>query len=169
MPNQDIGWYWQSREWNRNVASSSHHLWHCFWNEILNYRSSVWIKHNILLVFRIFSKMYICPSGSMRVTGCLHQNNADCNISVVRSPLDVSSTISITLTRKHNGAEFRCEAQLDLGPEGPQPPPRMMSSPINITVYCKITFTFVNTVRSSYDWHFSAITSFQWANRLPLI
>ncbi|XP_076608323.1 hemicentin-1 [Chaetodon auriga] len=75
--------------------------------------------------------------GSMRVTGCLHENSADCNINVVRSPLNVSSTISITLNRKHNGAEFRCEAQLDLGPDGPLPPPNMMSSPLNITVYYK--------------------------------
>ncbi|KAF1379666.1 hypothetical protein PFLUV_G00178390 [Perca fluviatilis] len=75
--------------------------------------------------------------GSMRVTGCLPQSNTNCDISVVRSPLNVSSTISIILTRNHNGAEFRCDAQLDLGPEGPQPPPNMMSSPLNITVYYK--------------------------------
>uniref|UniRef100_A0A3B4XKQ6 Ig-like domain-containing protein n=1 Tax=Seriola lalandi dorsalis TaxID=1841481 RepID=A0A3B4XKQ6_SERLL len=66
----------------------------------------------------------------------------DCDISVVRSPKNVLSTITITLDRKHNGAEFRCEAQMDLGPEGPQPPPKNMSSPLNITVRCEITFTF---------------------------
>ncbi|XP_078125559.1 hemicentin-1 [Sander vitreus] len=71
--------------------------------------------------------------GSTRVTGCLPASNTNCDISVVRSPLNVSSTISITLNRNHNGAEFRCDAQLDLGPEGPQPPPNMMSSPLNIT------------------------------------
>ncbi|XP_031168179.1 hemicentin-2-like isoform X2 [Sander lucioperca] len=73
----------------------------------------------------------------IKVTGCLPESNTNCNISVVRSPLNVSSTISITLNRNHNGAEFRCDAQLDLGPEGPQPPPNMMSSPLNITVYYK--------------------------------
>uniref|UniRef100_A0A3Q3G6I6 Ig-like domain-containing protein n=1 Tax=Labrus bergylta TaxID=56723 RepID=A0A3Q3G6I6_9LABR len=42
---------------------------------------------------------------------------------------------SITLNRTHNGAELRCEAQLDLGFEEPQPPPNMKSSPLNISVH----------------------------------
>ncbi|XP_029292846.1 hemicentin-2-like [Cottoperca gobio] len=75
--------------------------------------------------------------GSLRVSDCLPDNDTNCNISVVRSPLNVSSTISITLNRNDNAAEFRCGAELDLGPEGPQPPPTMMSSPLNFTVYFK--------------------------------
>lgn len=71
----------------------------------------------------------------------MSDNDTDCDVGATRSPLNVSSTISVTLNRKDNGAEFRCEAVLDLGPEGPQPPPKMMSSPLNITVYCEITFT----------------------------
>lgn len=88
------------------------------------------------------SSFFVLPSGTMRVTGCLPENNTDCDISVIRTPLNVSSTISVTLNRKHSGAEFRCEAQLDLGPEGPQPPPNMMSGPLNLTVHCEITFPF---------------------------
>ncbi|XP_047199831.1 hemicentin-1 [Hippoglossus stenolepis] len=72
--------------------------------------------------------------GPMRVAGCRPEDGTKCDISVVRSPVNLSSTISITVNRKHNGAEFRCEAQMDLGPEGPQPPPNMTSEPLNITV-----------------------------------
>ncbi|XP_034750323.1 hemicentin-1-like [Etheostoma cragini] len=75
--------------------------------------------------------------GSMQVTGCLSEKDTNCDISVVRSPLNVSSTISLTLDRNYNGAEFRCDAQLDLGPTGPRPPPNMMSSPLNISIYYK--------------------------------
>lgn len=75
--------------------------------------------------------------GSIQVTGCMTENDPNCDIAVIRSPLNVSSTINITVDRNHNGVEFRCEAELDLGPEGPQPPPTMMSSPVNITVYYK--------------------------------
>ncbi|XP_042360313.1 hemicentin-2-like [Plectropomus leopardus] len=75
--------------------------------------------------------------GSMRVTGCQPENDTNCDIAVIRSPLNVSSTISITLDRNQTGAKFRCEAELNLGPEGPQPPPTVMSSPLNVTVYYK--------------------------------
>ncbi|KAK9534774.1 hypothetical protein VZT92_007197 [Zoarces viviparus] len=74
--------------------------------------------------------------GPLRVTGCLPENDTKCDPSVVRSALNVSSTISVTLSRNDTGAEFRCEAQLDLGPAGPRPPPKM-SSPLNVTVYYK--------------------------------
>lgn len=75
--------------------------------------------------------------GSLRVSGCLPENNTNCDINAVRSPLNVLSTISFTLDRNDKSAEFRCEAILDLGAEGPKPPPNMMSSPLNITVYYK--------------------------------
>lgn len=60
-------------------------------------------------------------------------------MSVTRSPVNVFATIALTLDRSHSGTTFWCEAQLDLGPAGPQPPPKMMSSPLNITVYCEFT------------------------------
>ncbi len=92
----------------------------------------------------------------MQVTGCLPKNDTDCGISAIRSPLNVTSTISITLNRKHNGAEFRCAAQLDLGP---QTPPASESDPLNITVHCKITLHLLlrsnkwDIVRISDDGH----------------
>nr|XP_020496609.1 uncharacterized protein LOC109989268 [Labrus bergylta] len=80
--------------------------------------------------------------GSVRVTGCLLENNKNCD--GILSPLNVLSTISITLNRTHNGAELRCEAQLDLGFEEPQPPPNMKSSPLNISVHYK---PIINTTK----------------------
>ncbi|KAM4598496.1 hemicentin-1-like [Polymixia lowei] len=79
----------------------------------------------------------IQDNGLLRLTGCPSQNKTHCDNNVLRTPVNVSSTISIVLGRNHNGAEFRCEARLDLGPAGPQPPPTMASSPLNVTVYYK--------------------------------
>ncbi|XP_069571703.1 hemicentin-2 [Brachyistius frenatus] len=81
--------------------------------------------------------------GSMRLTGCHPENNSNCDISAIRSPVNVSSTVIVTLDRKDNGAEFRCEAQLDLGHEGPQPSPTT-STPLNITVFYK---PIINTTK----------------------
>ena len=74
------------------------------------------------------------------MAGCRPENGTKCDIGVVRSPVNVLSTIIITVNRKHNGAEFRCEAEMDLGAEGPQPPPNMKSEPLNITVHCEFTY-----------------------------
>lgn len=37
-------------------------------------------------------------------------------------PINVSSTLRVAPQRDHNGSLFRCEAELDLGPEGPESP-----------------------------------------------
>ena len=77
----------------------------------------------------------------MKVTGCFPRNDTDCDLNVTRSPMNVSQTINFHLNRTHNGAEIKCEAVLELGENGPNPLPSNMSSPINITVHCEITFT----------------------------
>lgn len=102
---------------------------------------AVWMKHYLLFIFFklwIYLKMLIFPSDSVRVTSCF----GNCNISATRTPVNVLYTISVNLSREQNGAELRCEAWIDLGPDGPQPSARDMSSPLNITVLCEITFTF---------------------------
>ncbi|KAK2833282.1 hypothetical protein Q5P01_017171 [Channa striata] len=76
----------------------------------------------------------------MEVTSCLPED-INCNIGVIRSPVNVSSVIKISLNKQDGITEFRCEAQLNLGPEGP---PNIMSSPLNISVSYKPT---INTTR----------------------
>ncbi|XP_078140645.1 hemicentin-1 [Centroberyx gerrardi] len=73
-------------------------------------------------------------AGTLRVTGCPPQKKTDCDNNVIRTPVNVSSTISVTLGRNQHAAEFRCEARLDLGPQSPS---SMNCSPLNITVYYK--------------------------------
>lgn len=53
------------------------------------------------------------------------------------SPVQVSSILLITPTKADNGAQYKCVAQLDLGPEGPQPPPSVTSEPLNVSVHCE--------------------------------
>ncbi|KAM9392392.1 vascular cell adhesion protein 1-like [Pholidichthys leucotaenia] len=56
------------------------------------------------------------------------------------SPVQVSSILVVTPTRAENGAQYRCVAELELGPEGPQPPPTVTSEPLNASVYFPPTF-----------------------------
>lgn len=85
------------------------------------------------------------PRGdTIRVTGCLPEKNAECDINETRSQVNVSSTISITLNRTHSSAEFRCEAQLDLGPEMQQPLLNLTSNPLTIAVHSK---PIINTTK----------------------
>lgn len=51
------------------------------------------------------------------------------------SPVQVSSILEITPTRAENGASYRCVAELELGPEGPQPPPSVASDFLNVSVH----------------------------------
>lgn len=56
------------------------------------------------------------------------------------SPVQVSSILVVTPTKAENGAQYRCVAVLELGPEGPQPPPTVTSEPLNASVYFPPTF-----------------------------
>ncbi|XP_038837080.1 vascular cell adhesion protein 1-like [Salvelinus namaycush] len=55
--------------------------------------------------------------------------------NVSKTPVDVSATLMISPSRDDDGAQYRCRAELDLGPEGPQPHPTVTSEPLNITVH----------------------------------
>ncbi|XP_054616042.1 hemicentin-1-like [Dunckerocampus dactyliophorus] len=84
--------------------------------------------------------------GPLRLADCPPESepNATCDISAIRTPVNVSSSASIRLNRKLNGEDLRCEVHLELGEEGPQPPPSMMSRPVSITVYYK---PIINTTK----------------------
>ncbi|XP_068435174.1 vascular cell adhesion protein 1-like [Clinocottus analis] len=56
------------------------------------------------------------------------------------SPVQVSSVLIVTPTKDENGAQYRCVAELELGPEGPRTPPTVTSEPLNASVYFPPTF-----------------------------
>ncbi|XP_035253442.1 hemicentin-1-like isoform X2 [Anguilla anguilla] len=61
--------------------------------------------------------------------------------ALTKTPVNVSSTLLITPTSADDGAQYSCVAELELGPEGPQPPPEVKSDPLNITVHYKPRIT----------------------------
>ncbi|KAM6905567.1 vascular cell adhesion protein 1-like [Xenentodon cancila] len=56
------------------------------------------------------------------------------------SPVQVSSTLIITPTKFENEAKYKCVAELELGPEGPQPPPTIASETLTASVYYPPSF-----------------------------
>ncbi|KAL0197088.1 hypothetical protein M9458_005628, partial [Cirrhinus mrigala] len=50
-------------------------------------------------------------------------------------PVDEVATLLIRPDRADDGAQYRCETELDLGAEGPQPPPTVTSKLLSITVH----------------------------------
>ena len=55
----------------------------------------------------------------------------------IKTPENGTYTLDFTPGRDDDGAQLLCSAMLDLGPEGPQPPPVMDSNLLNITVHCE--------------------------------
>ncbi|XP_064844259.1 hemicentin-1-like [Oncorhynchus masou masou] len=55
--------------------------------------------------------------------------------NVSKTPVDVLDTLMISPRRDDDGAQYRCRAELDLGPEGPQH--TVTSEPLSITVHYK--------------------------------
>ncbi|XP_017557009.1 vascular cell adhesion protein 1 isoform X2 [Pygocentrus nattereri] len=52
-----------------------------------------------------------------------------------KTPVNQSPTLQISPSRADDGAQYKCKAELNLGPDGPQPPPSVTSDPLTITVY----------------------------------
>ncbi|XP_072560758.1 vascular cell adhesion protein 1-like [Paramormyrops kingsleyae] len=63
-----------------------------------------------------------------------------------KKPVSVSSTLLITANRTDDKVQYTCEAELDLGPEGPQPPLAVKSTPLSITVHYSPYFLGAKTV-----------------------
>ncbi|XP_055768226.1 vascular cell adhesion protein 1-like [Salvelinus fontinalis] len=53
----------------------------------------------------------------------------------IREPVNESFSLQFSPTSVDDGAQLWCSAMLDLGPEGPQPPPVMESDHLNINVH----------------------------------
>ncbi|KAM9363756.1 cell adhesion molecule 4-like [Symphorus nematophorus] len=54
-----------------------------------------------------------------------------------KTPVTEDFSLPIALSKEDDGDQFWCEAELDLGPEGPQPPPAVRSEKITATVHYK--------------------------------
>ncbi len=54
----------------------------------------------------------------------------------IETPVNETVTLLIRPDRDDDGAQYRCEAELNLGEEGPHPHPTNSSNPLSITVYC---------------------------------
>ncbi|XP_065110569.1 intercellular adhesion molecule 2-like [Paramisgurnus dabryanus] len=52
----------------------------------------------------------------------------------IKTPVNQTSTIGFIVDRDDDGAQYRCEAELELGADGPQPPLKVTSKPFQITV-----------------------------------
>ncbi|KAK9978040.1 hypothetical protein ABG768_019814 [Culter alburnus] len=53
----------------------------------------------------------------------------------IKTPVNETATLMIRPDRSDDGVQYRCEAELDLGEEGPRPPPKVTSKPLSITVH----------------------------------
>ncbi|XDV12572.1 hypothetical protein PO909_001206 [Leuciscus waleckii] len=53
----------------------------------------------------------------------------------IKTPVNKTSKLLIRPDRADDGAQYWCEAKLELGEEGPRPPPTNTSEHLNITVY----------------------------------
>ncbi|XP_072560778.1 cell adhesion molecule 3-like isoform X2 [Paramormyrops kingsleyae] len=67
-----------------------------------------------------------------------------------KAPVSVASIVLITANRTTNrtddNVQYSCGAELDLGPEAPQPPLAVKSTPLNITVHYKPTINPIDTL-----------------------
>ncbi|NP_001091731.1 intercellular adhesion molecule 5 precursor [Danio rerio] len=63
-----------------------------------------------------------------------------------KSPVNITSYLLIHPVRADNGAQFRCETELNLGEEGPQPPPKNTSKPLSIPVH------YAPEIKSCQPW-----------------
>lgn len=53
------------------------------------------------------------------------------------TPVNVNGTLRVIPERDHNGALFRCKAELLLGPNGPELVPTVTSPPYVAVVHCE--------------------------------
>ncbi|KAK7174427.1 hypothetical protein R3I93_001594 [Phoxinus phoxinus] len=79
----------------------------------------------------------VAPAQNLTVNWYKGQTLVDQSIftDTIKTPVNKTSKLLIRPDRADDGAQYWCEAKLELGEEGPQPPPTAPSETLNITVY----------------------------------
>ncbi|KAJ0051139.1 hypothetical protein NL108_014604 [Boleophthalmus pectinirostris] len=79
----------------------------------------------------------VAPAQNMTVT--FYRNFRELNVTgsntTDKSPVTESFCLDYRVSREDHGATFWCEARLELGPQGPQPPPVVRSHNITAVVH----------------------------------
>ncbi|KAK7167307.1 hypothetical protein R3I94_001636 [Phoxinus phoxinus] len=81
----------------------------------------------------------VAPAQNLTVNWYKGQTLVDQSIftDTIKTPVNKTSKLLIRPDRADDGAQYWCEAKLELGEEGPRLPPKVTSDPLNITVYFK--------------------------------
>ena len=90
----------------------------------------------------------VAPAEKLRVTFYSGQRQLGQKQSNSKEKKPESETfeLDISPTKEDDGGEFWCEAELLLGPDGPQPPPVVKSRNFPATVFCEFD-SKINTLR----------------------
>uniref|UniRef100_A0A8C1PPQ2 Ig-like domain-containing protein n=1 Tax=Cyprinus carpio TaxID=7962 RepID=A0A8C1PPQ2_CYPCA len=70
-----------------------------------------------------------------------------------KTPLNETATLLIRPDRADDGAQYRCEAELELGAEGPQPPPKGTSRTAHHGAVVLINVSVKANPAPTYTWH----------------
>uniref|UniRef100_A0A668VJ53 Ig-like domain-containing protein n=1 Tax=Oreochromis aureus TaxID=47969 RepID=A0A668VJ53_OREAU len=91
----------------------------------------------------------VAPVQSLTVTfyrGNTALGHLQSNHSEEKKPVNETFTLNINSSREDDGAQYCCEAKLELGPAGPQPPPVVTSEKLNLTLQRKSEKLKVNKI-----------------------
>ncbi|KAK7167308.1 hypothetical protein R3I94_001637 [Phoxinus phoxinus] len=81
----------------------------------------------------------VAPAQNLTVNWYKGQTLVDQSIftETIKTPVNKASKLLIRPDRADDGAQYWCEAKLELGEEGPQPPPTAPSKTLKVEVYYK--------------------------------
>ncbi|KAM8771633.1 intercellular adhesion molecule 2-like [Acanthopagrus schlegelii] len=106
-------------------------------NVVLNITGNSWVWSEGQNIPLECSVQNVAPVENLRVTFYRGQRQLGQKQSNKKGDKPVSETfhLDFTSTKEDNGGEFWCEAELLLGPDGPQPPPVVKSRNFSATVF----------------------------------